>query len=144
MSYNPFDSYLESQIYGASPVRLVTILYRAALDSLDAAKLYLASGDIRKRAEATTRASNVVAELTQSLNLEQGGEVATNLLHLYDYLLFRIHQANFNSDLHAYNECIQLLSTLLDGWQSIGQANDSTPQPYNDAEHEYQPIEFSA
>lgn len=144
MSQNPFDSYLESQIYGASPVRLVTILYRAALDSLDAAKQHLASGDIRKRAEASTRASNVVAELTQSLNLDQGGEIARNLLHLYDYLLFRIHQANINSDPHAYDECIQLLSTLLDGWQSIGHSNDPAPQPYAEAEHDYQPIEFSA
>ncbi|MBS1827145.1 MAG: flagellar export chaperone FliS [Acidobacteria bacterium] len=144
MSHNPFDSYLESQIYGASPVRLVTILYRAALDSLDAAKLHLASGDIRKRAEASTRASNVVAELTQSLNLDQGGEIARNLLHLYDYLLFRIHQANINSDLNAYDECIQLLSTLLDGWQSVGEATDSSPHPYSTTEHDYQPIEFSA
>jgi flagellar protein FliS len=144
MSQNPFDSYLESQIYSASPVRLVTILYRAALDSLDAAKQHLASGDIRKRVEATTRASNVVAELTQSLNLDRGGEIARNLLHLYDYLLFRIHQANMNSDLGAYEECIQLLSTLLEGWQSVGESSEPAPDAYAHSEREYQPIEFSA
>ena len=69
MSQNPFDSYLESQVYSASPVRLVTILYRAALDSLETARRQLHTGDVRKRAEATARASNVVAELTQSLNM---------------------------------------------------------------------------
>ena len=144
MSQNPFESYLESQVYAASPVRLVTILYRAALDSLETARGQLAAGDIRKRAEATTRASNVVAELTQSLNLEEGGEIARNLLHLYDYLLYRIHQANMNSDERAYEECIQLLSTLLDGWQSIGEPAAAPADPYAVAGQEYQPIEFSA
>jgi len=144
MSQNPFDSYLESQVYAASPVRLVTILYRAALDSLETARAQLAAGDIRKRAEATTRASNVVAELTQSLNLEEGGEIARNLLHLYDYLLYRIHQANINSDERAYDECIQLLSTLLDGWQSIGDTAAPQANPYSVSEQDYQPIEFSA
>ncbi|MBL8173131.1 MAG: flagellar export chaperone FliS [Bryobacterales bacterium] len=144
MSQNPFDSYLESQVYSASPVRLVTILYRAALDSLEAARQHLVSGDIRKRAEASARASNVVAELTQSLNLDTGGEIARNLLHLYDYLLFRIHQANMNSDERAYAECIQLLATLLDGWQSIGEPAGEAQGAYAGAEQEYQPIEFSA
>lgn len=144
MSQNPFDSYLESQVYAASPVRLVTILYRAALDSLEAARAQLATGDIRKRAEATTRASNVVAELTQSLNLEEGGEIARSLLQLYDYLLFRIHQANMNADDLAYQECIQLLSTLLDGWQSIGDPAPEHGGAYAVSEQEYQPIEFSA
>lgn len=144
MSQNPFDSYLESQVYSASPVRLVTILYRAALDSLETARRQLRTGDVRKRAEATARASNVVAELTQSLNMDEGGEVARNLLHLYDYLLYRIHQANMNSDESAYEECIQLLSTLLDGWQSIEETQVEPPAPLLAAEQDYQPIEFSA
>jgi flagellar secretion chaperone FliS len=144
MSQNPFESYLESQVYAASPVRLVTILYRAALDSLETARQLLPNGDVRKRGEATTRALNVVAELTQSLNLEEGGEIARNLLHLYDYLLFRIHQANMNSDAGAYAECIQLLSTLLDGWQSIGEGTTQADRGYAISEQEYQPIEFSA
>lgn len=144
MSQNPFDSYLESQVYSASPVRLVTILYRAALDSLETARRHVGTGDVRKRAEATVRASNVVAELTQSLSLEQGGEVARNLLHLYDYILHRIHEGNMHCDANAYSECIQLLSTLLDGWQSIGGEEEETPGVGGSAEQEYQPIEYSA
>ena len=119
MPQSPYDNYLESQILSATPLQLVVILFRAAIDSLETARANLKAGDIRARTAATNRATSVVAELAQSMDLKQGGEVAANLMELYDYILRRIHLANAKGDDTAYAEAIRLLSTVLQGWQVV-------------------------
>ena len=144
MSQNPFDNYIESQVHSSSPLRLVTMLYQAAIDSLQTAREELSGGDVKKRAKATTRAANIVVELMQALDLERGGEVAASLLRLYDYLLYRIREANQAGDELAYTECIILLGTLLDGWKNISDVTQAFPSSIVRGTHDYQPIEFCA
>jgi flagellar protein FliS len=124
MPHNPYDNYLESQILSATPVQLVAILFRAAIESLQSARLHLAAGEIRARTADTNRATNLIVELTQSINLEKGGEIATNLLELYDYILRRVHLANAHADDSAYAEAIRLLSTVLEAWQTISEISE--------------------
>lgn len=121
---NPYDNYLESQVLAANPVELVQILYRAAIDSLESARRQLAGGDLCARARSVSRALSILAELTHSLDRDRGGELATNLVSLYDYILRTIHQANTQGNDAAFLEAIRLLSTLLEAWQSI-----SVPDP---------------
>jgi flagellar protein FliS len=140
MSQNPYESYLENQILSASPIELVEILYKAAIDSLELARIQLAKGDIRGRVAATTRATNIVVELVQSLDRERGGDLVQQLVKLYDYVLHRLQQANVEQDDAGYREVIQLLSTLLDGWRKIGQP---LPAPPANAYGEREPIAVS-
>jgi flagellar protein FliS len=137
MPQSPYDNYLESQILSATPVQLVVILFRAAIDSLETARVHLKAGDIRARTAATNRATSVIAELAQSMDLTKGGEVAANLMELYDYILRRVHIANAKADDTAYAETIGLLSTVLEGWQVV--AADS--EPVQNEVEEREPIE---
>jgi len=123
MPQNPYENYLENQILSASPVQLVAILFRAAIDSLQTARSHLAAGDIRARTAATNRATNVMVELTQSIDLAKGGQLAVNLMELYDYILRRIHLANAHADDAAFSEAIRLLTTLHEAWQQISEGS---------------------
>lgn len=127
MTANPYDSHLETQVLSASPVELVQLLYRAAIDALAAARLHLAAGDIAARAAAVTRAMNLVGELTQSLDPDRGGALASQLRDLYSYILRRIHEGNYQQQDAPFAEASQLLTTLLDAWQSIEKPVDSYP-----------------
>lgn len=138
MPQNPYTNYLESQILSASPVQLVSILFRAAIDSLETARVHLSAGDIRARTVATNRATNVIVELTQSLDLAKGGELAANLMELYDYILRRVQEGNTKADDASYVEAIRLLSTVLEGWQAIEGTNGDID--HRDVE-EREPIE---
>ena len=123
--YNPYENYLENQILSASSLQLVTILYRAAIDALQAARSHLASGDIRARTASATRAQEIVGELALSVNRD-AGELSGRLLELYDYVLRRTHEGSFQGNDEAFAEAIQLLGTLLEGWES---AQASLEQP---------------
>ncbi|MCZ2148352.1 MAG: flagellar export chaperone FliS [Bryobacterales bacterium] len=142
MSYNsPYENYVELKVLSASPLELVTMLYRAAIDSIEEARRGLATGESKRRAGSVARACDVIVELTQSLNHEQGGELSRNLLELYDYILRRIHESNREGDDAGFREAIQLLSTLLEGWQSIESSMDATAAKVLEREH--QPLQCS-
>ncbi|MBI3679870.1 MAG: flagellar export chaperone FliS [Acidobacteria bacterium] len=135
MSRNPHDAYVESQVLSASPVQLIVMLYGAAIHSLEAARGCLAAGDAAGRAKAVNRATAILAELTQSLNAPQGGDLTRNLLQLYDYLLRRIHEANFQGDDAAFTEAIHLLTTLQEGWESIAHGQSARFSAELDSHH---------
>lgn len=144
MQHNPYENYLESQVLSASPLQLVSILYRAGIDALNSARLHLASGDIRSRMQSSTRAQTILAELAQSVNRQQGGAFADTLLELYAYILRRVHEANFHADDAAYREAIQLLSTLLEGWQALQDTLDPIASPLDESPTQHHnPIECS-
>lgn len=115
MTGNPYESYVESQVLGASPVELVEVIYRGAIDAVGSARTHLAAGDIAARAAAVTRAMNLVGELVQSLNLEQGGALAADLRDLYDYTLRRLQAGNFEQADAPLAEAERLLMTLAEG-----------------------------
>ena len=141
MPYNsPYENYVELKVLSASPLELVTMLYRAAIDSLEEARRGLAPGESKRRAGAVARACGVIIELTQSLDNEQGGELSRNLLELYDYILRRIHESNREGDDAGFREVIRLLSTLLEGWESIESRPDTAGER---VEREHQPLQCS-
>jgi len=73
------SSYRESNVRGASPVRLVIALYEQAIEDLRRAVIALEKGAIEVRTREINHALLVIAQLQSSLNMERGGEVARNL-----------------------------------------------------------------
>lgn len=105
---------------GASPHRLVSLLYGALADRIHAARGALARGDIPAKAKAISSAVRIVEEgLAAPLNLKDGGEVAARLADLYDYLVRRLTLANLHSDVAVLDECDRLVKTLREAWDGI-------------------------
>ena len=112
MYSNSYANSLEAEVMSASPVRLVHLLYRGALDSVRAARTELRAGDIPARSRAITKAQAILNELASSLNCEQGGEFARNLQELYSWLLERLTAANLQQREQPLIEAEQVLQTL--------------------------------
>jgi flagellar protein FliS len=107
-------------IDGASPHKLVSLLYGALAADIQAARGALGRGDLPAKAVALSHAVRVVEEgLVAPLDLDAGGELARNLADLYDYLVRRLTHANMRNDDAALAECAQLVATLQDGWNGI-------------------------
>ena len=64
----------------------------------------------------------IVAGLRGSLNFEAGGEIATNLDALYEYLERRLLQANLEADAGMLDEAATLLRQVKEGWDGIADA----------------------
>jgi flagellar protein FliS len=118
MTVNGYDSYRESEILSADPLKLVEILYRAAIESIGEARGHLAAGAIRERSNAISKACEILMELALNVDLQRGGDIARNLVELYDYMQRRLLEANIQQVDRPLMEVSSLLRTLLEGWQT--------------------------
>lgn len=122
MANRASNTYLENRILSASPLELVAILYEEAEKSVREALAALSRGDIRGRSREITRAQLILGELSTSLDLEAGGDLAARLSELYAYLLARLAQANREQTATPLEEVSRLLTTLLDGWRECARS----------------------
>ena len=128
MRTNGYTSYFDDEVREASPLKLIELLYKAALDAIASARRYLRLGDIRARSRAITKAITLVNELSFSLNHEVGGSLSKNLASIYAYVARLLIRANSEQQDAPLAEAAQLLSNLAEAWSHCAQANESKQQ----------------
>lgn len=105
---------------GASPHKLVSLLYTGLATEIARARGAIARNDIGTKCAALSKAVRIVEEgLRAPLNMQAGGELAANLANLYDYMVRRLTLANLHSDDAVLAECAELTETLRQGWEGI-------------------------
>jgi flagellar protein FliS len=119
------DAYLETEILCASPVRLVELLYRGAMEAVRSAGVALAAGEIADRNRQIAKAQAILSELSLSLDHTTGGRLSRDLVELYDYMQRRLNEANARQSGEPIAEVGTLLQTLLSAWVEIA-ARDSS------------------
>jgi len=119
----PWQSYRQVSTNTASPGQLVVMLYDGAIQFLERALLGFDFDDpLEFNATISNnvlRAQNIITELNASLDLERGGEIATTLRRLYDYMDFRLAQSNVQKSRDGIDETIRHLTTLRDAWREV-------------------------
>jgi len=119
MRTNGYQNYFKDEVLSASPVKLVELLCRGALEAIVSAKRYLRLGDIGARSRAITKAMAIITHLSLSLDYEQGGELSRNLARLYGYIERLLIQANSQQCEPPLAEAEQLVATLLEAWTTL-------------------------
>ena len=113
------DAYRRTEVQSSSPLELVVMLYDGAIRNMLEAREAMARNDVRARTTAVSKTLAIVAELQQTLNMQEGGEVARELDRLYTYMSTRLLDVTAKADDAAADEVLKLLRTLREGWQSI-------------------------
>jgi len=72
-----------SRVDGASPHKLIAILFEELLRAVEATRVAMERGDIARQADRQARALSILQALDASLDMERGGEVAVNLSRIY-------------------------------------------------------------
>jgi flagellar protein FliS len=124
---NIYETYRQTEVLTADPVRLIDILYRGALDAARDARTCLRSGDIAGRGNAVSKASAILIELASSLDQERGGEFSRNLGELYIYMLRRLTTAHAQQTEEPLAEVEKLLMTLVEAWSALTPAEPEVP-----------------
>jgi flagellar protein FliS len=106
-------------INGATPHRLVSMLFAGAIERIVAARGAAGAGKIKDKAEKLRSAMFIVDGLRLSLDKERGGEIAENLERLYEYMNRRLLEANLTSDEKIFNEVLDLLDQIYSAWRAI-------------------------
>ncbi len=114
------------QVAGASPARLVQIMFEHILSQLATAQACmqriegnLPLRDVIAKGRAIGKAVRLIGHLDATLNLEQGGEIAANLHNLYLYMLGRLTTANHENDAQIVIEVSNLLGGIKSSWDQI-------------------------
>jgi flagellar protein FliS len=134
MRNNGHQNYFVNEVLAASPLKLIQMLYGAALDSIAAARRHVRKNDIRARTRAINKAIGIVTELSQCLNHEPGGALSRNLAGLYAYVLRLIIEANTKQIETPLAEAEGLLSTLAEAWNACTPAVPAPEHNFPDSE----------
>jgi len=107
-------------VEGASPHKLVSLLYQTLASEIAAARGAIARKEVAEKCRAIGKAVRIVEEgLLAPLDLKAGGALAANLDNLYRYLVQRLTLANLHSDDAMLAECGRLADVLREGWDGI-------------------------
>ena len=94
---------------------------------MEAGKHAMELGDLYKQNDNLQKAQKIVAELTSTLDLEKGGEIAQNLYVLYSFVYDRLVQGNVTDTPNQIDQAIKVMSDLRDGWSKLVD-KDKVPQ----------------
>ena len=128
MLANPYQQYRATKVSTASPVDLVVMLYQGVVRFTRAGIEATERGDVQAAHKGFVRAQDIIAELVSTLDHDRGGEVAKQLLALYDYAFRRLVEANCKKDVVPAREVIQIFRDLGMAWQELaGRQRQAAP-----------------
>ena len=114
-----YQSYLEIDIGTASPEMLVVKLYEGAMRNARVALACQEQGRIADRGRAIAKTMAIVSELASALDMERGGEIASNLDALYAFVNDKLLEGNLRGEAKPIEEAVQVLEILCEAWVEI-------------------------
>ncbi len=115
MSYG-LGAYKKTSVHTASKEQILLMLYQAAIKNCKKAIEGIETDNVKMKGEHIGKLQDIIIELNNSLDFEVGGDIARELSSLYDYLLYSSTQANIKIDRAPLEGCLNVLTTLYDGW----------------------------
>lgn len=116
--YSSID--VTSRIEGASPHRLVSILFDELLKALDAMAAAQRRGDVGQRGSRQSRALAILSGLETSLDYDKGGEIAKGLAAIYREARRLVIVAADGNDPAPVMQAKEMLQEIASAWDGIG------------------------
>jgi flagellar protein FliS len=126
-SYDAVDQYRKTAVNTASPLELVVMLYDGAIRFIDAGKIAMAKKDLEAQNTNLQKAQKVINELITCLDMQRGGEIATNLFSIYNFVNNQLIEANINDREDLLDGAKSLLINLREAWITIKDQLPASP-----------------
>jgi flagellar secretion chaperone FliS len=112
-------AYKEQSILTATPGQLVVMLYDGCLRFLHQSAHALRDGDVVVAGNRLSRAEAIIDELLTTLDLEQGGVIASRLQGIYVFCAKQLIEARLNGDADMVDTVAGLLAELRESWAQV-------------------------
>ncbi len=118
------NQYQNNQIATASREQILLMLYDGAIRFCKQAKKGLEDGDIAIKGRYIGKVMAILAELSNSLDHEIGGDIASNLDALYAYMQKELSKANVKNDAGPIDTVCTMLCELRATWAEAIEINN--------------------
>ena len=115
-------AYKQQSILTAPRGQLVVMLYDGCVRFLAQAAQAMSAGQIGEAGERLSRAEAIVDELLSTLDLEQGGVIASRLQGIYVWTTQTLIRARFEQDAAAIETVAELFGELRESWAQVAAA----------------------
>jgi len=112
-------AYQNAAVTTQSKGRLIVLLYDGAIKFMKLAIKELEAHNYEAKGRYIARAQDIINELNAVLDMDTGGEIATNLRRLYCFMNNRLSEANAKRDPQLIREVITLMDELNQSWKAI-------------------------
>jgi len=116
---NGISAYQDNAVTTQSKGRLIVLLYDGAIKFMKLAIKELEANNHEAKGRYINKAQDVINELNAVLDMNAGGEIATNLRKLYCFMSSRLSEANIKRDPQMIREVIALMEELNQSWKAI-------------------------
>lgn len=113
------NTYQNNQVMAAPQKKLIIMLYDGAIKNLKFSIKYMEEKNIEKTNIYILKAQDIISEFMITLDFKKGGEIASSLYSLYDYMYNTLVRANIDKDIDKVKEVIKYLEELRDTWMQI-------------------------
>ncbi|MDR1051129.1 MAG: flagellar export chaperone FliS [Deltaproteobacteria bacterium] len=115
------EIYRNTQVTTVDKGKLIIILYEGAIRFIRDAIKAQETGDIPAKASAINRAMDIITELNQSLNMQEGGDIAQNLRRIYKFWNDHLLRAKVSRDGQGLTDVESMMVSLAQAWQVVCQ-----------------------
>lgn len=110
---------VDAMLEDASPHKLIQMLMSGFLMRINAAKGAIDRGDFQEKSIQISKAVAIVGGLLEGVDTEKGGEIAINLISLYEYINSRLFQATVENNVEILDEVQSLMREVKEAWDAI-------------------------
>lgn len=110
---------LKQDLSTADPHKITLMLMQGALEKIAMAKGSIERKEFESKALHLSKATSILVNLRDTIDLEVKSEVGENLFALYDYMIRRLTDANIQNSLKIMDEVINLLLPIKNAWAEI-------------------------
>ena len=114
-----YKQYKQVQVKTANREKLLIMLYQGCVKFLRLAKKSIEEENIQDANNYIIRSQDIIRELMNTLDMEKGGNIASNLYQLYDFMNRQLIEANVNKDVEKIEIVEDMMLELLDSWKQI-------------------------
>jgi len=107
------QQYRRATVEASGPEETLLLLINEAVRSAESSRL---EQDSEKRRQLLDKSRRIIAELSSSLNMDYGGEMAFNLLRLYIFINRRLADA-MGGESDGLTDALRILRHVQETWQ---------------------------
>ena len=116
---NARTAYRENDVRGASPVRLVVLLYDQIIQDLTQAAQAMEQNEIELRTKRINHAILLIGHLQSPLDFVKGGKVAKDLDNFYNVLRQNLVQVQFHPSKSGIDRLITDVLAVREAWIEV-------------------------